>query len=95
MIAKWALQTQAGAPDEQRWVEMAGSAQIGYMNERTLLLLILFHTPSPLLPLQGGFILRASQGQSQGPKYRALCPLHSCVCDILKIYGLQKDFTGH
>lgn len=26
MMGKWDLQTQAGAPEELRWVEMAGSA---------------------------------------------------------------------
>lgn len=40
MIGKWDLQTQAGAPDERRWVGMAGGAQIGCINERTLRLLI-------------------------------------------------------
>lgn len=41
---KWDLQTQAGAPDDRRQMEMAGSAQIGEVNERRLLLLT--HPPS-------------------------------------------------
>lgn len=86
MTGKWDLQTQPGAPDESRWVKMAGVAQIGEINKRALLLLFLFHaplscplSPPPPPPPQDGFILRAPQGQPHGPQYRSLSALCTAV----------------
>lgn len=76
MPGKWDQQAQAGAPDELRWMKMAGSAQIGQTNDGTFFWLF----PSVFCsPRDGIIVLKAPQGPSHVHRYRSLWALYAAV----------------
>lgn len=96
MTNKWDLQTQVGALDELRWVEMVMSARWGQINERTLLLLILlffFFFPSMVASLSRE-LLKASLmviGTDLSMPSAQLCLWHFIKLLLTKRFYLKTE----